>query len=308
MKLHGNAKLTPATRRLLVERIEIEGWTVYDAAVSVGVSERTGHKWLRRFRDGGEAALRDRSSRPKRCPHETSAKRGERILQLRRGRLAAWEIAARLRMPRSTVSRILHRQGLGRLSALEPKEPVRRYEKSRPGEMVHIDIKKLARFRRPGHRVHGDRTRNSPRAGWEHAHVAVDAYSRFSYAEVLPDEKKETVSDFLSRVHDAFRRQGIRIERILTDRGPGYSSKLFSTRCKDLGVRHSRTRPYRPQTNGKAERFIQTLTRKWAYGRTYQSSAHRARALPKWIDHYNQRRPHHAIGLATPAERLRAFE
>ena len=308
MKLHRNAKLTPEGRQLLVRRIEDEGWTVNEAAESVGVSERTAYKWLRRFREGGEAALWDRSSRPRRCPHETPVRRCGRVLELRKRRLVAWEIAARLRMPRSTVSCILKRHGVGRLSDLEVKEPPRRYEKSRPGELVHIDIKKLARFQRPGHRVHGDRRKSSPRAGWEHAHVAVDAYSRFSYAEVLPDEKKETVADFLSRVVTVFREHGIEVERILTDQGSGYRSRHFRDRCDDPGVRHSQTRPYRPQTNGKAERFIQTLSRKWAYGRSYRSSAHRAKALPRWIRSYNFERPHHALGLITPAERLRSFE
>ena len=268
------------------------------------MSTRTAYKWIGRFREGGEASLQDRSSRPGRCPHKTSERSTRRILRLRRQRLVAWEIAARTQIPRSTVSRLLRTHGLGLLKSLETKEPVQRYEKSRPGELVHLDIKKLARFKRPGHRIHGDRKKNSKGAGWECAHVAIDDYTRLAYVEVLPDEKKETVADFLSRAHHFYREQGIVIERILTDRGSGYRSHHFRDRCAELGTRHSMTRPYRPQTNGKAERFIQTLSRKWAFARSYRSSKARTKALPRWIDYYNRKRPHQALGGLAPCQRL----
>ena len=295
MKPHGSAKLSPASRLLLVQRVEA-GWTMSAVSASLGVSQRTGFKWLRRFREGGEAALADRSSRPERCPHQTPERATTQILHLRAKRLPAWEIAAKIRLARSTVSRVLKRHGLGQLKNLDPREPVRRYEKKRPGELLHLDIKKLGRFDRPGHRVHGDRKRKSKGVGWECAHVAVGDCTRLAYAEVLPNEKKETVADFLTRAKRFYLAHGIRIERLLTDNGPGYCSKHFQKRCKRLGVKHSRTRPYRPQTNGKAERFIQTLSREWACGKTYRSSNSRAKALPKWITSYNLERPHHGIG------------
>ncbi len=198
MKLHGSAKLSPASRLLLVRRVD-DGWSVSAVSASLGVSQRTVFKWLRRFRDGGKAALLDRSSPPTGCPHQTSMRKTGRILRLRGKRLTAWEIAAKTKLPRSTVSRVLSRHGLGQLKNLDPKEPTRRYEKKRPGQLLHLDIKKLGRFDRPGHRVHGDRKRKSKGAGWECAHVAVDDCTRLAYAEVLPNEKKETVADFLTR-------------------------------------------------------------------------------------------------------------
>jgi transposase InsO family protein len=306
MKLHGSAKLSPASRLLLVQRVE-SGWSVSAASASLGVSQRTGFKWLGRFRDGGEAALADRSSRPGSCPHQTPKQKAARILRLRKKRLAAWQIAAKTKLARSTVSRVLKRHGLGQLKNLDPKEPIRRYEKKRPGQLLHLDIKKLGRFNRPGHRVHGDRKKKSRGAGWECAHVAVDDCTRLAYAEVLPNEKKETVADFLTRAKRFYLAHGIRVERLLTDNGPGYCSKHFKKRCKSLGVKHSRTRPYRPQTNGKAERFIQTLSRQWAYGKTYRSSNSRAKALPRWISFYNLERPHHGIGGVSPCNKLDLF-
>ena len=306
MKLHGSAKLSPASRLLLVERVDA-GWSVSAVSASLGVSQRTVFKWLRRFRDGGKAALLDRSSRPAECPHQTSVRKTGTILRLRGKRLTAWEISVKTGLPRSTVSRVLKRCGLGRLKSLDPKEPIRRYEKKRPGQLLHLDIKKLGRFDRPGHRVHGDRKKKSKGAGWECAHVAVDDCTRLAYAEVLPNEKKETVADFLTRAKRFYLAHGIRVERLLTDNGPGYCSELFKERCKSLGVKHSRTRPYRPQTNGKAERFIQTLSRKWAYGRVYRSSKARAKALPKWIAYYNLEKPHHGIGGVSPCAKLDRF-
>jgi transposase InsO family protein len=305
MKLHGSAKLSPASRRLLVARVREEGWAVGRAAESLGVSERTAYKWLRRFEDEGASGLFDRSSRPRDCPHRTPQRKEKRILRLRGRRLVAWQIAQQTGVPRSTVSRVLERHGLGRLENLEPKPTVRRYERSRPGELVHLDVKKLGRFQRPGHRVHGDRRRNSSGAGWECVHVAVDDYTRLAYVEVLPNERKETVTGFLTRTQLFFQEQGIQIERVLTDNGSGYRSRLFRDRCREIGAEHKKTKPYRPQTNGKAERFIQTLCRGWAYAKSYRSSKTRANALPNWLQHYNHKRPHQALGGIAPCQRLK---
>lgn len=307
MKLHGNARTNPFSRKLLVSRME-SGDSVRAAAEAVGVSRSTAYKWLRRWQEEGQAGLQDRSSAPHHIPHKTPARVLRRIEALRRKRWTGRAIAARLGMARSTVSAWLRRMGLGLLRALTPARVVRRYEKQRPGELLHLDIKKFGRFRRPGHRVKGRGPgRHSPGGvGYDFVHVCVDDHSRLAYVEVLDDERKETAVGFLRRAIASFRRRRIRPERILTDNGSCYRSKDFKEICRELGVRHSFTRPYRPETNGKAERFIQTLIREWAYARTYRSSNQRNNALRLWLAYYNRERPHGGIGYETPVARLRA--
>ena len=305
MKLHPNAKTTPEARWLLVCRVLREGWTVRDAAQALGVSPRTAYKWLARYREEGRRGLADRRSRPHRMPRRTPARVVRRIEQLRRRRLTTWEIAERVPVAASTVSRILRRLGLHRLSRLEPEEPVRRYERETPGELLHLDTKKLARIRRVGHRIHGDRTRRVYGAGWEFAHVCVDDHTRLAYVEVLPDERAETTTAFLSRALAWFGKRGIPVQRVMTDNGNAYVSHVFAALCQQRGIRQIFTKPYTPKTNGKAERFIQTLTQRWAYKRPYRSSALRTAALKPWLRHYNHKRPHRALGMKPPMARLR---
>ncbi|MEM9405623.1 MAG: IS481 family transposase [Acidobacteriota bacterium] len=303
MKLHANARLTVHARILLVERLQA-GEKPAAVAAALGVSERTVYKWRNRYQRLGTEGLRDRSSRPRRCAHVHSRRVIRRVCRLRRRRLVAREIAEQTGVPRSTVSRILRRHGLHRLKNLESKPAVVRYEREAPGELLHVDIKKLGRIQRVGHRIHGDPSRRSRGAGWEYAHAAVDDHTRLAYVEVLEDERKDTVAGFLRRAAAWYRDQGVVVERVMTDRGPGYCSHAFAESCSDLGLRHIKTKPYTPKTNGKVERFIQTLTRKWAYGATYKTSAARTRALPSWLDHYNHNRPHQGISGLTPAQRL----
>ncbi len=303
MNLHRLARSCPRSRALLVERPKL-GWTVAEAAAAAGVSERTAHKWRRRHREEGDRGLADRSSRPLRIPGKTEAAREDAVLMLRALRMTGPVIAQRLRMPRSTVSRILRRHGEARLRPLEPIEPVRRYEKKRPGELIHIDVKKLGRIGRPGHRVNGDRTTRMRGVGWEYVHVCVDDATRLAYVEVLPDERKETAAAFLRRAIAWFARRGITVERLLTDNGSCYRSRHHRAVCEELAVRHSMTRPYRPQTNGKAERFIQTLLREWAYAAVFQDSNGRRRALQPWLRYYNRQRPHMALDGCPPISRL----
>jgi transposase InsO family protein len=304
MKLHGNARTCPRSRRLLVERVEC-GWTLRRAAAAAGISERTAAKWCARWRAEGEAGLLDRSSRPLRQPRRTPLDRVEAVVRLRRLRMTAAEIAEVLAMALSTVSLILKRSGLGRRSRLAPLEPANRYEHQRPGELVHLDVKKLARFDRPGHRVLGrGRGRFETGAGYEYLHVCVDDYSRLVYVELLPDEQGVSAAVFLARAAAHFASRGVAIERVLSDNGACYRSGSFAATCSELRIRHSRTRPRRPQTNGKAERFIQTLLREWAYARLYTTSEERSRTLPAWINHYNYKRPHGSLSHQPPATRL----
>ena len=304
MKLHGNAKTCPHSRRLLVERLE-EGWAVAEAAKAAGVSTRTAAKWRARWRSKGEAGLLDRSSAPKRTPRRTGADRVRAIELLRRLRMTAAEIAEVLGMALSTVSAILKRIGLGKRSRLEPLEPPNRYECSQPGELLHIDVKKLARFSRPGHRMLGrGRGRFETAAGYEYLHVCVDDYSRLAYAELLPDERARSPIAFLRRALAFFAARGIAGQRILTDNGAAYLAHAYGRACCAFGLRHTRTRPRRPRTNGKAERFIQTLLNEWAYARLYTSSDERAEALPLWLNHYNYSRPHGSLGHRPPGSRL----
>jgi len=291
---------------LAIRRLE-QGWTLRRAAEAAGVSVRTISKWRCRFRREGEQGLCDRSSAPGEIPHRTPEERVQLIAQLRRERLTGWEIAERLEMPLSTVSTILNRIGLGRLSRLEPPEAPNRYQRERSGELVHIDVKKLGRIGRPGHRVNGDRRTRSRGIGWEYVHVAVDDATRLAYVEVLENEKAVTAVGFLRRAVAHFGDYGIRVERVMTDNGPCYRSIAHALACRALGLRHLRTRPYRPRTNGKAERFIRTMLGGWAYGAIYQTSSQRQRALPAWLDFYNQRRPHGSLSRQAPAERLHSL-
>jgi transposase InsO family protein len=303
MNLHRLARSCPRSRALLVQRTR-QGWTVAEAADAAGVSERTAFKWLRRYREEGDVGLGDRSSRPLRVPGKTEAAREDAVLTLRALRMTGPVIAHRLRMPRSTVSRILRRHGEARLRPLEPIEPVRRYEKKRPGELIHVDVKKLGRIGQPGHRVNGDRTTRVRGIGWEYVHVCVDDATRLAYVEVLPDERKETAAAFLRRATAWFARRGVIVERLLTDNGACYRSRHHRAVCDELAIRHSMTRPYRPQTNGKAERFIQTLLREWAYAAIFLDSAGRRRALRPWLRYYNRQRPHMALDGCPPISRL----
>jgi transposase InsO family protein len=311
MHLHGNARLTPAARLLLVQRVERQGWPAGEAAAAAGVSVRTAFKWLARFRDEGIEGLRDRSSRPHRSPARIAADRVEAILKLRRLWFTAAQIAEILSMPLSTVSVVLKRNGLGRRSALVPKEQQRRYERARPGELVHVDIKKLARIDGAGHRIHGDRGSQPKRGrgrraaiGYEYVHVCIDDATRLAYAEVLCDERATTAVGFLRRAVRFFRSMGIRVERVMTDNGAAYISRLHARCVQRLAARQLRTRPRRPQTNGKAERFIQTMLDGWAYAAVYGTSAERTRALAGWLELYNRRRPHGSLSRQTPTQRL----
>ena len=305
MRLHPNAKTTPSGRWLLVQRVRKERWTVLAAAEAAGVSLRTAYKWLARYRGEGQAGLADRRSRPRTIPRRTPERMVRRVEQLRRRRMTSTEIASRTSLPLSTVSLVLRRLGLHRLSRLEPEEPVRRYERETPGELLHLDTKKLARIRRVGHRIHGDRSTRVRGAGWEFAHVCVDDHTRLAYVEVLPDERSTTAMAFLRRALAWYRARGIEVQRIMTDNGSCYVSNRFAALCHERGIRQIFTRPYTPKTNGKAERFIQTLTQKWAYKRAYRTSALRTSALRPWIKHYNHERPHRGIGMKPPMTRLR---
>jgi transposase InsO family protein len=320
MKLHANARTCPNSRRLLVKRIEEEGWPPARAASAAGISERTARKWIARWRAEGEAGLLDRSSAPKRRPTQLPKGRLRAIEALRRVGMTAAEIAECLSMALSTVSRWLRRIGLGKLSRLEPPEPANRYERKCPGELVHVDVKKLGRIQVPGHRVTGNRRVRARRtrvgnegrflgtAGWEYVHVCVDDATRLAYVEVLQDEKGTTAAGFLRRAVEWFRSMGITVERVMSDNGSCYRSAIHAIACRDLGLKHIRTQPYRPRTNGKAERFIQTLQNRWAYGAVYGSSAERRAALPGWLTHYNFRRRHGSLGHKPPAARLAELE
>ena len=314
MRLHGNAALSWQGRRRLARRVVVEGWTLSAAAEAAGVSVRCAQRWSSRYRIEGEPGLLDRSSAPKRVANRTPDDRVAAVATLRGLRMTAAEIAETLGMALSTVSVVLKRQGMGRLGLIGLEQPIR-YERSRPGELVHIDVKKLGRIQGgAGWRVrdrkqHYNRTvidrdghrRNT--VGWEFVHIAIDDYSRFAYVEVLPDEKAATAAAFLRRAVASYHRHGIQVERILTDNGSCYRATIHALACRSLGIKHSRTRPYRPQTNGKAERFIRTMLAGWAYGAIYGSSHERTAALDGWLWHYNHRRRHSALGHQPPASR-----
>src|SRR5262245_45890916 len=315
MKLHRNAALSWCGRRELARRVAVDGWTVTAAAAAAGVSVRCARKWVCRFREEGEAGLADRSSAPHHVANRTPAERVAAIVALRRLRMTAAEIAETLGMPLSTISAVVNRSGMGRLGRIG-LEPPRRYERSRPGELIHIDVKQLGRIEggagkrvRGGQRQHQRRRATDAagvrrnRIGWEYVHVAVDDYSRLAYAEVLPDQKATTAAGFLRRAIAFYRQYGISVERVLTDNGGCYRATIHAVACRALRIRHLRSRPYRPQTNGKAERFIRTLINGWAYGAIYRSSNERTNALDAWLWHYNHRRRHSALNHQAPISR-----
>ena len=315
MRLHANAAMSLRQRRRMVLRVVELGWSIKAAAAAAETSPRTCGKWVARYREASEAGLRDRSSAPRTVANRTCERRVEAITALRRLRFTGPEIAEALGMPLSTVSGILRRVGLGRLGRLG-LEPAARYERARPGELIHIDVKKLGRIVVPGHRVTGNRRQGQRRttytpdgrrvgdAGWEFVHVAVDDCTRLAYVEVLADERPATAIGFLRRAVGFYRRHGITVERLITDNGNPYRSAAHAIACRTLRIRHLRTRPYRPQTNGKAERFIRTLLGGWAYAALYRNSTDRTAALDGWLDHYNHHRKHAALGHKTPIARL----
>jgi transposase InsO family protein len=316
MRLHANARLSPIGRQLLIDRIETDGWSVIDAAQAAGISARTAAKWLSRWRTEGELGLLDRSSAPKTVANKTDARTVALIAALRKLRFSGPQIAELIDRPLSTVCAVLKRIGMGRLGRLG-LEPAVRYERSRPGELIHTDIKKLGRIvggagkqvRQTKRQHYNGRLTDAAgvrrkTAGWDCVHIAIDDATRLAYAEVLADEKAETAVAFLGRAVEFFGRHGIRCERVITDNGSPYVSKAHQIACRQLGIRHLRTRPYRPQTNGKAERFIRTMLDGWAYGPIYGSSQQRTRALDGWLWHYNHHRKHQAIGRQPPINRL----
>jgi transposase InsO family protein len=313
MELHANAALSLNKRRLLAERVVDQHWTLTQAAVAAEVSIRCARKWVRRYRAEGELGLLDRSSAPARVANRTPEDRVQAICALRRLRFSGPQIAELLSMATSTVSGILTRIGMGKLGRLG-LEPARRYERERPGELVHVDVKKLGRFDAAGHRVTGSRRSRKTQTtaagrgrgvvGWEYVHIAIDDCTRLAYAEVLADEKATTAIAFLRRAVAFFERHGVHVERLLTDNGSAYRSTMHAIACRALGIRHLRTRPYRPQTNGKAERFIRTLLAGWAYGAIYRTSTERTAALDGWLWHYNHHRRHSALSHKPPIARL----
>ena len=314
MNLHANAALSLNKRRLLCERVVVDRWTVTEAAEAAEVSVRCARKWVGRYRSDGELGLFDRSSAPRRVANRTDERRVEAIAALRRLRFTGPEIAELLGMAISTVSGILTRIGMGKLGRLG-LEPARRYERKRPGELIHIDIKKLGRIERgPGKRVIGRHQRSlrvtdadgvrRGTTGWEYVHIAIDDCTRLAYAEVLVDEKATTAIGFLKRAISFFERHGMSVEQLLTDNGSAYRSTIHAVACRALGIRHLRTRPYRPQTNGKAERFIRTLLSGWAYAAIYRDSTERTRALDGWLWHYNHQRRHSALGHHPPIKQV----
>jgi transposase InsO family protein len=301
MNIHSKARTTPVSRGLLVDRVQRRGWPVAQAAERASISVRTGYKWLARAK-AGRGELCDRPSVPGRMPRLTDVDRTNLIVLLRHCHASGPAIARQLEMPRSTVARVLEREGLGRRRP--SRAAVVRYQRQRPGELVHLDIKKLARIVRIGHRITGNRRDTVGGAGWEYVHVAIDDASRIVYAEVLGDEKGATCSAFLRRAVAYYRRLGITVEQLLTDNGAGYLSELFRHTCAREHLQHLRTRPYRPCTNGKAERVIQTLLREWAYSRPYRRSRDRTRALRLWLLYYNRWRPHGSLAGNPPLSRL----
>ena len=304
MNVHKNARLTPWGRERLVRAV-LSGQTPEAAAQTAGVCPRTARKWVDRFKAEGIEGLKDRSSRPHRLHRPTATAVVERIEALRRQRFTGKQIAAELGVSPATVSRVLRRLGLNRIEALEPAEPIRRYQREHPGELIHIDIKKLGRFDKVGHRITGDRQAGRSRAvGWEFVHVSIDDASRIGFSQILPDEKQESAVAFLRAAVAYYLSLGVTVTRVMTDNGSCYRSKAFREACRDLGLKHIRTRPYTPKTNGKAERFIQTALREWAYAQAYPNSDRRAQELPVWLHRYNWHRPHGSLNSKPPISRL----
>jgi transposase InsO family protein len=299
--MHKNARLTPKGREVLIQRLQA-GQRVAEVSQAMGLSETTVRKWWRRFRQG--EGLADRSSRPHRSPRAVARERRAQIEALRRQRRSGRWIATTMGLSAATVSRVLRRARLSRWRELEPQPPVMRYERAAPGELIHLDTKKLGRIERPSHRVTGDRRDRVRGIGWEFAHVAIDDHSRTSLIAMAEDERKESAVAFLEQVVEHYRARGIRVERVMTDNGAAYRSRAFADACRRLQLRHLYTRPYTPQTNGKAERFIQTALREWAYAASYATSQQRREALQDWLHHYNHHRPHSALGGQPPMSRL----
>ena len=304
MNIHQNAKLTPQSRAEIVRRVLDEGQSPAAVATAVGVCARTVRKWVARYQTEGTDGLRDRSSRPHRIRGALPPAVTIQAVALRRLRWTGAQIAATLGVSPATVSRVLRRQGIARLSALDPAPPVRRYEHPHPGDLLHLDIKKLGRFDRPGHRVTHDRRQRTQGAGWEYVHVCVDDHSRVAFSKLYPDETAASATAFLTAATDYYRRLGITVRRVLTDNGGCYRSRAFNARCSQLGLRHRYTRPFTPRTNGKAERFIQTALREWAYAHAYNTSAQRAQHLAPWLHRYNWHRPHASLKAMAPISRL----
>jgi transposase InsO family protein len=305
---HKNARLTVHGRAFLVKRILEEGLRPREAAQAVGVSVRTAYKWLKRYQEEGKAGLENRSSRPHHCPHATSREVLEAVIERRKARQTYHHISQALGLGLSTLARLLARHGLNRLAHLEPAPPPQRYEVETPGGLLHLDIKKLGRFRKPGPRVTQDMSfqGRSRGAGWEFVHVAIDDASRIAFSTLLPDESGRSACVALLRAVRYYRTLGIRIQRVLTDNGSCYRSHRFQRLCRRLGIKTKRTRPFTPRTNGKAERFIQTALREWAYARAYDNSDQRAQFLPIWLHHYNWHRPHSSLGHLPPISRCPA--
>ena len=305
MNIHKNARLTPIGRERLAQAV-LSGQTPEAAARAAGVCPRTARKWVARFKTEGSAGLQDRSSRPHRLNRPTPPATIEQIVALRRQRFTGKHIARELQVSAATVSRVLKRAGLSRLRDLEPAQPIRRYQYQEPGELIHIDIKKLGRFEHVGHRITGDRKGQSKSrgVGWEFVHVVIDDASRIGFCQIHPDEKAQSAAAFLHAAVAYYGSLGVTVTRVMTDNGACYRSFAFRDACKALGLRHIRTRPYTPRTNGKAERFIQTALREWAYAQAYPTSRHRAQQLPAWLHQYNWHRPHGSLGYNTPVSTL----
>jgi transposase InsO family protein len=306
MNSHKNARLTYARRMELVKDVTERGLSLCAAAAEHGVSAPTARKWLGRYLVHGQAALADRSSRPAVSPRAIPESKALAIVELRRKRLTQARIASALGVSASTVSRVLRRAGLSHLRDLDPVEPVVRYEHERPGDLIHIDTKKLMRIAQPGHRITGDRTKMARGVGAEFLFVAIDDHARIGFTDMYPDERGPSAEQFLRNAVAYYKSLGVTIRRLLTDNGACFRAKAFRKACQELSIRHQFTRAYRPQTNGKAERFIQSALREWAYGFTYQNSQHRSEALDYWIHHYNWHRPHQGIGGIAPMCRLTA--
>ena len=310
MNIHKNARLTPHSRAELVRRVRVEGQAARAVATALGVSAKTVRKWVERFAAEGAAGLVDRSSRPHCLHRPTPEPITDRIAELRRQRWTGKQIAQETGVSPATVSRVLKRLGLSRMRDLEPAAPVIRYERQQPGEMIHLDIKKLGRFDRVGHRITGDRTgqNNSRGIGWEFVHVCIDDASRLAFCQVMPDEKKQSAIAFLKAALAYYESLGVKVARVMTDNGSCYRAFDFRDACRDRALKHIRTKPYTPKTNGKAERFIQTALREWAYAQAYPSSQRRAEELPFWLHRYNWHRPHGGIKSQTPISRLALAE
>jgi transposase InsO family protein len=310
MDVHNNARLTPRGREAMVRAVVDHGLTRAEAARQFNTSAKTVAKWVRRFRAEGVSGLRDRSSKPLSLPSQTPLATCEAVEVLRRQRHTQAAIARQLGLSQSTVSRILRQRGLSRLSAIEPAEPRPRYERETPGEIIHIDIKKLGRFKAIGHRITGNRARQSNQRangagpGWEFAHVAIDGHSRLAFSQVMPDEKQASAVAFLNAAVSHYHQLGVTVARVMTDNGSCYKSRAFAQACQQLNIKHIRTKPYTPQTNGKAERFIQTALREWAYATAFNTSNQRRAELPRWLHRYNWHRPHASLGGKPPISRL----